>query len=144
LFTTVWADTYNAQRSKGEPRLRIFFATITRLDRIQDNTGIATSLKFIVQGIPVLPRRFHCNSRFAFASCWHKDLAFEQVNSCSIILKRFQGCNNGTLRSHGSCRMFSFSDVDTDNVAVIDQNGVGFLFAKVKKIANTDVGRRYN
>ncbi len=58
-------------------------------------------------------------------------LPFEQIDTFAIVFERFQGRDHGALRRDGGRGVFSFADVDPDDVAVVDSDGVGFGFMAV-------------
>ena len=105
-----------------------FVSAIAGLYWIQHDTGIAATLKFIVQSTPVLSGRFHCNQWLTSIGGRLQDLPFQKIDPRLIVLERLQGCNDFTLRSDGSCSVLSFADVDADDVSMIDFHSIGFDF----------------
>lgn len=78
-----------------------------------------------MQGIPVQAGRFHRNPRLASRGGRNENLAFELIDALSIILKRFECRNDETFRCHGGRGMFTFANVNPNDIPVINKNGVG-------------------
>jgi len=76
-----------------------------------------------------LSGRFHGNQWLTFVCGRLKDLPFKQIDPRPIVLERFQGCNDNTFWRYRSSSVFSFADVDTNDIAMIDFYCIGFGFS---------------